>query len=292
MGKYLKLLRVKHYIKNILIFIPLFFAGHLLQGSLMPKLLMGAVVFCLSASFIYIINDIRDVEADRRHMVKCKRPIASGAVSMVQAKVIAMCLILLILLFQYLADRFQTISFIYLLIYIVLNLLYSFGLKNQPIIDITILAAGFLWRVMYGAVICDVIVSKWLCLTVIAFSLYMGMGKRRNEIIRQNSGGETRPVLKKYTYDFLDKSMQMCLTLGLVFYSLWTVNIKDSIDLSENQLIWTVPLVIIICLKYNLIMEGDSEGDPVEVLLSDKLLIILVIIYIILMFWLMYGVII
>jgi len=149
-------------------------------------------------------------------------------------------------------------------------------LKNVPIMDIAILVSGFLIRVIYGGVICNIEVSNWLYLTVMAISFYMGLGKRRNEIIKQ--GTESRKVLKFYNYEFLDKNMYMSLAITIVFYSLWCMDI-GAVSNSLINIIWTVPLVLIICMKYSLDIEGDSLGDPVDVILSDKLLLGLALIY-------------
>jgi 4-hydroxybenzoate polyprenyltransferase len=149
------------------------------------------------------------------------------------------------------------------------------GLKNIPIVDIAILAFGFLLRVLYGSVETGIEISGWLYLTVIALAFYLGLGKRRGEILNY-SKDNTRSVLKFYNQGFLDKSMLMCVTLGIVFYSLWTVDAQTIARVGGQQLVWTVPLVIMIFFKYSLTVEGKSDGDPVEVVLKDKLLLILI----------------
>ena len=135
-----------------------------------------------------------------------------------------------------------------------------------------ILVSGYLIRILYGSVITDIPVSSWLYLTVMAFSFYMGLGKRRGEIV--NSEKNTREVLKYYNKDFLDKNMYMTLGLGIVFYSLWCVN-SGTIAIYSNKIVFTIPLVIVICMKYSLTVEGDSDGDPISVILKDKWLMML-----------------
>ena len=154
------------------------------------------------------------------------------------------------------------------------------GLKNYPVIDITLLASGFLIRVLYGGISSDVAISSWLYLTVISFAFYMGLGKRRNEL-REVSDGNTRTVNKYYTESFLDKQMYMCLALGLVFYSLWTMDQNES-------LMCTIPIVLVICMKYNHIMEDSAKGDPIPTLLSSKVLITLLLVYIMILFLVIY----
>jgi len=288
MKAYIKLLRPKHYIKNALIFVPAFFAGDIFQIETISSLLLAFAAFSLTSSLIYIVNDIRDVEKDRLHEVKRNRPIASGKVSVRNAVILGVFTGALALIIQVAAVQGHwSWAFLYLGCYLLINFAYSFGLKNVPIVDICILAAGFVIRLIYGASITDTSVSQWLFLTIMVFSLYLGLGKRRNEIDRQRDG-DTRTVLKHYTYTFLDKNMHMCLTLGLVFYSLWTVNMSNGF-LNDNGLIWTVPLVIMITMKYGLIIEGDSFGDPVDVLFSDYVLLILIILYVLLICAIMYG---
>jgi decaprenyl-phosphate phosphoribosyltransferase len=277
-NKYIKLMRVKHWVKNILILLPLFFSSKLLEFNLDFKCLIGLLSFCLSASAIYIINDIRDVDKDRLHSVKCNRPIASREVLITFACCIFIVLIILSLLLNYISTGLNSSSWLFLIAYMLLNLCYSFGLKNKPIIDIAILAIGFTLRVLYGSALINVQVSNWLYLTIIAASFYMGFGKRRNEIVKQ--GLETRHVLKHYNYKFLDKLMYVSLTLVIVFYSLWTVDPQTIARFSNDYFIWTVPLVIVICMKYSLIIESNSYGDPVDVLFGDKLLLFLVLLYI------------
>ncbi|MBN1776850.1 MAG: decaprenyl-phosphate phosphoribosyltransferase [Clostridiales bacterium] len=272
--KYLRLLRVKHYIKNGLVFLPLFFAKRVTAVDLLLKSLLAFAVFCLISSAVYIINDIRDAEMDKLHPTKCKRPIASGAVSEQTAWVI--CALLLagaaaIIFFTGQGALFWLLPAIYLII----NVGYSMGLKHVPIVDIAILAAGYLLRVMYGATFTGIPISGWMYLTVIAVAFYLGLGKRRGEMLSV-AGDDTRFVLRFYNKGFLDKNMLMCVTLGIVFYSLWTVDAGTIEHVGGEQAVWTVPLVIMIFFKYSMSAEGKSDGDPVEIVLRDKLLLALV----------------
>ncbi|MEY2365303.1 UbiA prenyltransferase family protein [Lysinibacillus capsici] len=270
MKEYLKLMRVHHYMKNGLIFTPLIFSGSLFNPYLLINSLLGFLAFSLIASAIYIINDIQDVELDRLHPTKCKRPLAANEISLVNAKALAGVLIILAIGINYFIAGNSFIAWTSLLLYLGLNLAYSNGLKNLPIIDVAILVSGFVFRVLYGAGITGIEISSWLYLTVIAMSFYLGLGKRRNELINQKN--VSRKVLKYYNQGFLDKNMYMSLALTIAFYSLWTVDPVTIARLSNDYLVWTVPLVILICMKYSLNIEGDSDGDPVEVIIKDKIL--------------------
>ena len=285
MKNYLKLMRVHHYIKNFLVFAALACSGHLFNFEKMAAGIEAFVAFCMVSSVVYIINDICDREKDRKHATKCKRPIAAGTVSVANAWVLTAVLLIAAAICNGLA--FHMTSSLLLMIYLILNLAYSFGLKNVPIVDVTILVAGFLIRIMYGAIVTEITISNWLYLTVMAFAFYFALGKRRNEL-RQAGDGETRPVLKAYPLKFLDMNMGMCLTLANVFYALWSIDEHTTSFYNNNHLIFTVPIVLLITMKYSLDIEGDSDGDPVEVLLHDKLLLSLVALYLAVMLIILY----
>ena len=280
MKYYLKLLRVKHYIKNFLIFAAIIFSGQMINPKKLTDCIVGFVVFCLVSSIVYIINDIKDKNKDALHPQKRNRPIASGAISVKAAIITAViCFVLATAGFIYI---FNTTALLILLAYVAINILYSFGLKNIPLVDVTILVSGFLLRVLLGAVITGIEVSNWLYLTVIAFSFFMAFGKRRNEIKTVGSN-KTRNVLSAYNASFLDKSMYMCLTMANTFYALWAMSH------SNNLIFITVPVVLIITLKYCLDVENEtSDGDPTEVLFSDKSLIILCGIYALILLYILY----
>lgn len=285
MSNYLKLIRVHHYIKNLLVFAALACSGELFCKEKFIDTIIAFICFCLTSSIVYIINDIKDAEKDRNHPVKCHRPIASGAIPLKSAVILAVLLFVIVLFLNSLI--FKKLSTLFLLLYLVLNIAYSFGLKNIAILDISILVSGFLIRIMYGAVVSDITVSNWLYLTVIVLSFYFALGKRRNEIKRIDSN-DTRAVLKSYPVSFLDKSMVMCLTLANAFYALWSMDEKTVFLYNNNSLVFTVPIVILITMKYSMDVEGDSDGDPVEVLLHDKVLLILCLLYLLVMFVILY----
>jgi 4-hydroxybenzoate polyprenyltransferase len=284
MKRYLKLMRIHHYIKNILVFAALACSGQFFDVEKLSSAVAAFVAFSMISSVVYIINDIRDREKDRKHPTKCNRPIAAGTVSVKSACVLAAVLLVIAVVCN--GVTFRITSTLLLALYFALNLGYSFGLKNIPIVDISILVAGFLIRILYGAFVTGITISNWLYLTVIALSFYFALGKRRNEL--KQVGGETRKVLKAYPLNFLDKNMGMCLTLANVFYALWSMDEKTRAFYENDYLIFTVPIVLLITLKYSLDVEGDSDGDPVEVLLRDKVLLGLCVLYLAAMFAILY----
>lgn len=285
MKRYFKLMRVHHYIKNFLVFAALACSGQLFQPDKLLMGLAGFAAFCMTSSVVYIVNDIRDREKDRRHPTKRSRPIAAGTVSVKSAWTLAAVLLAAGFLCNFLA--FQATATLLLVVYLGLNLAYSFGLKNIPIVDVTILVAGFLIRILYGALVTGITISNWLYLTVIALAFYFSLGKRRNEL-KQLGDGETRKVLQAYPISFLDKSMNMCLTLANVFYALWSMDENTMSFYNNKYMIFTVPIVLLITMKYSLDIEGESDGDPVEVLLHDRGLLVLCLLYLAVMFGILY----
>lgn len=274
---YLKLMRVNHYLKNLLIFLPLLFSRKMLEWVSLKSSLFAFISFSLIASAVYITNDICDKDIDQLHDLKKHRPIAAQKVSVKKAIFLIFFLIIMAITFNYLATReLIGYSYLYIITYMILNIAYSFGLKNIPLVDITILVSGFLIRVLYGATVIGVSVSNWLYLTIISMSFYLGLGKRRNEIKKEKT--KTRAVLQYYSSEFLDRNMYVCLAITIVFYALWCVD-PTTIVKTSNYIIWTVPLIILICMRYSMIVEGDSYGDPVDVVLADKVLLGLIVIY-------------
>lgn len=284
---YLKLIRIKHYIKNILVFAALACSGRLFESPRLFAGVIGFIAFSLISSVVYVVNDIQDRERDAHHPTKRNRPIASGTISVPEAWILVVVLLIAALGANMII--FHISSTLLLILYLVLNLAYSFGLKNVPLVDVTILTSGFLLRVLYGAVVTGIAISDWLWLTVIVGSFYFSFGKRRNEL-QKIGGGETRAVLTFYTPGFLDKAMYMCLGLTNAFYALWCMDIRTAQMYDGVSLIFTVPIVLLITLRYSMDVEGDSDGDPVEVLLHDKGLLLLCGVYLAAMFLILYFV--
>lgn len=278
-------MRVHHYIKNLLVFTALICSGQLFDLKKLLAGVVGFIAFCMISSAVYIINDIRDKEWDCRHPTKCMRPIAAGTVSVKCAWMLTAVLLLATVICNCLV--FRIASTMLLVLYFFLNLFYSFGLKRIPIVDITILVAGFLIRIMYGAVIIENSLSNWLYLTVLTLTFYLALGKRRNEL-KQNEDRDTRQVLRSYPASFLDKNMYMCLTLALAFYALWCMDAETVTRYNGINLIFTVPVVLLITMRYSMDVEGEADGDPVEVLLHDRMLLVLCLFYFSIMFAALY----
>lgn len=249
---------------------PLFFSKRLFHINDVLLLLYYLIPFCFVCSAVYVINDINDIEKDKLHPKKKKRPLASGEIKVKNAK---LCVFLLffasaaMLSAAVFINGFSTTAVLLLVFYFIINIMYSRGLKNIPILDIVILASGYLIRLFYGAAVIGVEVSEMLYITALTGALYLGMGKRRNEM-KNSQGEDTRKVLTLYNYAFLDKMMHICLGLTIVFYALWTL------QTDYRGIIWTIPFVIVIMMKYSLDIESEqAEGNPMDVILGDKILI-------------------
>lgn len=272
--KYFQLIRIDHWIKNILLFVPMF-CGKALSFENICITILGFIAFGLCTSFVYIINDIMDIDNDKLHPRKKHRPLSSGQIKINVALGIAIILLFLSFLFNYIiSSSFFNLSYLLLFVYIVINLFYSCFLKNLVIIDIVLLTLGFVLRIYYGASLINIEVSDWLFLTIMCGALFFGLGKRKKEMI---SDINTRESLLKYNKVFLDKFQYIALNLTLVFYSFWAMMQSD------NYLLYTIPLVIVIFMRYCLIVETKFEGDPVTVFYSDKVLISLCAIYMMVM---------
>ena len=283
---YLSLIRIKHWLKNILVFVPLFFSINFFNTNLFIKCIIGFFIFSFTSSIVYIINDIKDLDMDKKNPFKKNRVLASNKISVKNAKfLICILFILDVLLMCYLYSK-NIFIFVIPFVYILINILYSCGLKRIPIVDVSIIALGFLLRVMYGGIVSGITVSNWLYLIIIFGSFYLGYGKRKKEL--ENVGDKSRKVLSYYNENFLDKNMYVCLALTIMSYSLWTVDPTTIMRVGNEYMFWTIPLVMIIFQEYSLNIEGNSTGDPVEVIFSDKKLLLTILLYLIVLFVLVY----
>lgn len=198
--RFFQLLRVKHWVKNLFLFIPVFFAGDIFVYKNYPSLLLGFIAFCLVASAVYILNDFKDIEVDRKHPSKKERPLASGAVALKEGFIL---FILLLILSCGVAFYINTYFLIIVLTYFGLNIAYSLGLKHISILDILILAFGFVLRVIGGGLIVGVSVSEWLIIMVFLLAVFLGLAKRRDDILMFNESGKVfRKASQYYNLEF------------------------------------------------------------------------------------------
>lgn len=279
----IKQLRVKHYLKNALIALPLFFSGKLTNWPLVLKVICTIVAFSLMCSVVYIVNDLIDAKNDRKHPKKRKRPIASYMLKKHEAIILAVVLISGSFFTCFYCVGKNLFAFYIILGYAVFNFLYSLVFKQIPIIDVICLAICYIVRLLLGGLVVGVDISNWLYLTVLFAALLMGLGKRRNEI---SSVKGTRKVNEAYNYQFLDKNLYVCMACIFIFYSLWAIDVHplDPSLLNGKLLIATIPLVVGILMRYSLDIEkSTSSGDPVDVLFKDVWLIVMAFIFIVML---------
>jgi decaprenyl-phosphate phosphoribosyltransferase len=266
MKTYLELFRIKHYIKNLLIFTTIIFGADLFTNNFY-KILIGFISFSLMSSVIYIINDIIDYELDKKTPVKKNKPISSGKISKDKALKISILIFFLSLILNYFTC--SLFSYLYLLAYFLLNLFYSFYGKNIPYLDLLLIITFYIIRIDYGAMILNVTVSLILNLTVIFGSLYLILTKRRVEIENK----KCRKVLKKYDKKRLRIFSIISLILMLICYVIWCLmqHIK--------YIMFTPILVLLIFIRYDKEAKKSLDGNLVDVLLNDKILTLICILY-------------
>jgi 4-hydroxybenzoate polyprenyltransferase len=264
----LKSMRPRQWLKNGFLFVGLFFDRQLMNFPALLEITIGAALFSLLAGTIYIINDISDLEADRMHPKKNLRPIPSGDLPIKTARRAAILLLLIVFPSAYmLSPKFAAFA----LLYFLLNLSYSIWLKHLPLIDVLILASFYMIRVAAGVSIIDVErFSPWLYLFTIFLALYLGMGKRRAELVLlAGQANSHRRVLDGYSISFLDQLITIVLTLAILTYSLYTFSAPN---LPENDaMMLTIPFVIYGIFRYLYLVHIEEIGDaPEEILLSDR----------------------
>jgi 4-hydroxybenzoate polyprenyltransferase len=265
----IKLMRPKQWVKNGFVLAPLFFAGAFLDGSAVSHALFAVLLFCMASSATYIINDMHDIEHDRRHPKKSKtRPLADGIVSVPAALVLLAGLYVGLVLGWLIAPKVVMV----IVVYLVLNLAYTFVLKHQPVVDIFTIAIGFVLRVYAGAMALDVPVSSWMFITTLCLALYLAAVKRRQEL--SQSGTDGRNVLEKYSVSLVDRYAEMSATGALVFYSMFVMSAKP-------QLVITVPLVLFGLFRYWYVVEELDGGEsPTDALMADWQLLLTVVLWV------------
>lgn len=255
----IRLLRPKQWVKNAFVLAPLMFTAKFMDAAAIGNALLACFLFCVASSATYIVNDIYDVESDRRHPRKSKsRPIAAGIVSVRTAGIILSVLYLVLIAGAFVMPRVAVV----LAAYLVLTLAYTLFLKHQPVIDIFTIAIGFVLRVYAGATALDVPVSGWMFVTTLSLALYLAAVKRRQELM-QGGGSDGRRVLASYSVALVNRYAEMSSTGALLFYSLFVMSTKP-------QLLVTIPLVLFGVFRYWYVVEELDGGEsPTDAVLSD-----------------------
>lgn len=274
----LKLIRPKQWVKNGFVFAPLIFSGELLNPSAIRQTLFAALFFCVASSATYIVNDLRDIEADKRHPKKSKsRPLASGLVS----KNIALILLGLFYIILVCGYFVMPKVILVIIVYLILNLAYTFFLKHEPVIDIFTIAIGFVLRVIAGAVALELAPSVWMCVTTLCLALYLAAVKRRQELAQ--SGTDGRKVLAKYSVALVDRYAEMSATGALLFYSMFVMSTRPELAI-------TIPLVLYGLFRYWYVVEALDGGEsPTDALLADWQLMLVIALWVAACVWALSG---
>lgn len=272
MKKYLKLLRVEQWVKNLFVFLPVFFSGKIMDTDLFSKNCVAFIVFSLTASCIYILNDYMDIELDKQHPEKRNRPLASGAIGKKTAIGIFVLLIALAVGFTlYMQNQgleikeFATV----IISYFVINILYTFKLKHVAIVDICIIATGFVLRVLAGGYITGIVVSQWAILLTFILALVLAIGKRRGELINAQINGKTRKALDGYNVQFADIALSISCALAIVCYLMFTLS-PEVQQKFHPRVFYTVIFVVFAFLRYlQQTLVYNKTESPTKIIYKD-----------------------
>lgn len=264
-----KSLRPQQWIKNFFIFAPLIFSRNVLHPAAVLAAAATFAVFCIVSSAHYIFNDLMDIEEDKLHPIKSKRPLASGRLP--KAVAVAAMLVLAAIGLG-LAAAIGLPILIVSLVYLALQVAYSIRLKHVVILDIFVVAAGFVIRVVAGGLAIKVMISSWLLICTMLLALFLAMSKRRHELILlESEAANHRPILKEYNTYLLDQMISVVTASTLVAYCLYTISEETVAKFGTRRLIWTVPFVLYGIFRYlYLIHQKNEGGSPEHLILKDK----------------------
>ena len=267
-----RLIRPKQWLKNVFVLVPIFFSGHLTDADCLYAGIVTFVAFSMIASSVYCFNDIIDVEADRRHPVKCNRPIASGAISLRQAYGLMALMLLLSMATLLLLQANYWKVLLVILGYYVLNLAYCAELKQHAIVDVCIIAFGFVLRLLAGGFATGIVLSRWIVLMTFLITLFMSFGKRRDDVIRMNDTGEApRKNTIRYNLAFIDQAITITASVTLVCYIMYTVSPEVISQLHTPYLYLTTVFVLLGLLRYiQLTVVDKRSGDPTKIMFRDR----------------------
>jgi decaprenyl-phosphate phosphoribosyltransferase len=275
-----KLLRVHHYIKNIFIFMPLFFAGKINNLELLSDAFIGFFAFSAIASSVYIINDLKDIKEDLHHPRKKFRPLASGEIDKKYA--------LLVMFFSAvlsfsLSSSLLSPALIIIFAYFILNLAYSFYLKHIVIMDVNVIALGFVLRILFGSEITGTVLSVWIVIMTYLLALFLALAKRREDVlIFVNSGQKMRKVIDGYNIKFIDSALIFVASIIMIIYILFTISNEVQQRIQNEYLYLTALFVILGLVRYlYLSFVTKNTGSPITIIFKDRHIQVLVLLWLI-----------
>lgn len=275
----LQSLRPTQWTKNLFIFAPLVFAMDFFKPDRWLRTGAGFAIFCLFSGSIYLVNDVFDLEEDKRHPKKSQRPLASGRMAKSEAVLAAAVLAVLSLALAFVLNRN---FFIVCLVYGILQLAYSLKLKHVVILDVFLIAAGFVLRVVAGGLVIDVPLSSWLLICTMLLALFLAMSKRRHELVLlEGNASSHRPILKEYSAYLLDQMIGVVTASTVIAYCLYTVSEETAAKFGTKNLIFTTPFVLYGIFRYlYLVHQKGKGGSPEELVIKDKPLLLDIVLWI------------
>ena len=283
----IKLMRPSQYVKNLFIFLPLFFALKITNVPLLIDTIIAFISFSLITSAIYVLNDYCDIEEDRKHPKKKNRPLASGKISQFEAIVIMAILSFVgfILMIIYFPE-----SVVILVLYVILNIVYSFHLKHIAILDVAIVAIGFVLRLFVGSSVTDIKLSMWIVMMTFLLALFMALAKRRDDVlIFLKTGKKMRKVIDGYTLQFLDILMAIMASIVIVAYIIYTTSSEVVERFHSQYLYLTAFFVILGIMRYlQVTFVYLDSGSPTKIVLKDRFMQLTIVAWIVSFFWILY----
>ena len=283
----IKLLRPHQYIKNLFILLPLFFALKITDTGLLTNAFIAFIAFSLTASAVYILNDYHDIEEDRQHPKKKNRPLASGAIS--KAEALGIMTLLFVAGFGLMA-MLSLQAAIILLAYVVMNIAYSLYLKHIAILDVTIIAIGFVLRLFIGSAVTDIPLSMWIVIMTFLLALFMALAKRRDDVlIFLDTGKKMRKVIDGYNLQFLDTAMAIMASVVIVSYTIYTTS-PEVVERVHCQYLYLTALFVILgIMRYlQITFVLKDSGSPTKIVLRDLFVQLTLIGWIITFAWILY----
>ncbi|MEE3383701.1 MAG: decaprenyl-phosphate phosphoribosyltransferase [Prevotella sp.] len=267
-----RLIRPKQWLKNLFVFLPVFFGGALTDSHAVLPVVATFFAYCFVASSVYCFNDIIDVDADRRHSVKCRRPIASGAITIGQGYMLmAAMFILAIVPMLFVGDAWYKVALV-LLGYYVLNIGYCARLKQYAIVDVCVVAFGFVLRLLAGGFASGVPLSKWIVMVTFLLTLFLSFAKRRDDVVRMEATGiAPRKNTIRYNLTFINQAITITAAVTLVCYIMYTVSPEVEARTGSQYIYLTSLFVLIGLLRYiQITVVDEKSGDPTKIMLSDR----------------------
>lgn len=264
-----KSLRPYQWTKNLFVFAPLIFSQNIFNAPYLLKTILAFGIFCLLSGAVYIWNDLRDIEADKLHPVKSRRPLASGRLGKTSA---AIAFVFISLVGLGCALLLNLNFFILALAYVLLQVLYSAWLKHVVILDVLLIAAGFLLRVSAGGLVIMVDISEWILICTFLLALFIALSKRRHELVfLEEDANQHRPILEEYSPYLLDQMISVVTASTVVAYCLYTISSETVAKFGSSRLIYTVPFVLYGIFRYLYLIHKKGEGgSPESLILKDK----------------------